>query len=115
MRSLSFIFVFAVSLGLTGFLSCLEVHGETKPNQYPVIQMATPTPVKPQTLSQPDERNSGAFSTYSQSDYMRFEPYNTFPRELDLWSLEKDRFIRSIPVISPEKTTFAYSEVLFAP
>lgn len=47
-------------------------------------------------------------------DRTKYEPYNTFPRELDLWNLEGRRFIRSPVVVSPDKSAFVYSEVIFA-
>lgn len=45
----------------------------------------------------------------------RLEPYNAFPRELDLWNLEGRRFIRSLPVLSPDRGRYAYSEILYMP
>lgn len=79
----------------------------------------SPSPVvTPQSLPQPDERGNSPLSVDSQgngADYMRFEPYNTFPKELDLWSLEKARFIRSAAVLNPERDAYVYSEVLFVP
>ena len=83
-----------------------------------VIPMSPSPVVTPQSLPQPDERGSSPFSLNGQGegmDYMRFEPYNTFPKELNLWSLEKARFIRSTPVLNPERDAYAYSEVLFIP
>jgi len=50
-----------------------------------------------------------------RSQYMQFEPYNTFPREIDLGGLEVSRLIRSIPVLTPKKDYYAYSEVMFVP
>ena len=84
----------------------------------PVIQMATPPGIQPQSLPQGDTRGTSALSVDTAAntrDYMHYAPYNTFPREMDLWSLEKDRFVRSIPVISPDKSAFVYTEVLFVP
>lgn len=46
---------------------------------------------------------------------MRYEPYNTFPRELDLWNLEGKKQILSDVVVSPDRRYFAYSEVIFMP
>jgi hypothetical protein len=51
----------------------------------------------------------------SQNDYMTYQPYNTFPQEIDLWELEKKRLIYSIPVLSPDKSQFVYSEISFLP
>ena len=48
-------------------------------------------------------------------DFMRYEPYNQFPRELDLWNLEGKRLIQSPPVVSPDKSAFIYTEILFLP
>jgi hypothetical protein len=49
------------------------------------------------------------------ADFMRYEPYNQFPRELDLWNLEGKRLIQSPPVVSPDKSAFIYTEILFLP
>jgi hypothetical protein len=49
------------------------------------------------------------------SDFMRYEPYNQFPRDLDLWNLEGKRLIQSPPVVSPDKSAFIYTEILFLP
>lgn len=49
------------------------------------------------------------------ADYMRYEPYNLFPREIDLWNLEGKRLIQSPPVVSPDKSAFVYTEILFLP
>lgn len=108
-------------LGLIALLSFTPAESMRKGKEAqlgPVIPMS-PSPLQPQpSVPQPDERGSSPLSTDSQTnsqDFMRFEPYNTFPREIDLWTLESARFIRSIPVLSPEKNRFAYSEVIFVP
>lgn len=109
----------ALSLCLVVFLGGLiSGHNASlaQPKTGNVIPMSTPPTVKPQSFPQPDERGSSPLSTDTQGsvpDYMKFEPYNTYPREIDLWTLEASRFIRSIPVVSPEKSVFAYSDVMF--
>lgn len=50
----------------------------------------------------------------SESAYVRFEPWDV-GRELNLWQYEKRRFYRSDPVLSPDRSLYAYSEVLFMP
>lgn len=49
------------------------------------------------------------------ADYMTYTPYNTFPREIDLWNLEGKRLIQSPVVVAPDKNSFVYTEVLFVP
>jgi hypothetical protein len=84
-----------------------------------VIQISVPPPIKPETL--PIKANPGDGSSYSidnpanVKDYMQYEAYNTFPREIDLWNLEGKRLIRGLSVISPDRTAFVYSEVMFIP
>jgi hypothetical protein len=84
-----------------------------------IIQISTPPPVTPETL--PVQNIPGADAPLSPDnpanvqDYMQYEAYNTFPREIDLWNLEGKRLIQSLPVISPDKTAFVYSEVMFIP
>ena len=67
-------------------------------------------------LQTPGEGAGLSVDTFANTqDYMRYEPYNTFPRELDLWNLEGKKMIRSEVVASPDRQWFAYSEVLFIP
>jgi hypothetical protein len=54
-------------------------------------------------------------TTMNTPDPMQYTAYNTFPRELDLWGLEVKRLVRSLPVISPDKAAFVYTEVMFIP
>lgn len=87
--------------------------------------LPSPTQVSPippvQVDTQPLQQNPGGGSPHSTDsltntqDYMRYKPYNTYPRELDLWNLEGLRTIRSDAVISPDRRFFAYSEVIFMP
>lgn len=49
----------------------------------------------------------------NQNDYMTYTPYNLYPREIDLWDIEGKHLIQSIPVVSPDKSVFVYSEVMF--
>jgi hypothetical protein len=116
------IFKMALAFGLLSLIALAEgirlAESEARPQSGPVIQMATPPGTKPQSLPQGEKRENSPLSVDTQANtpgYMRYEPYNAFPRELDLWLLESARFIRSIPVISPDKSEFAYSEVLFVP
>jgi len=82
-----------------------------------VFHISTPPVIKPETLPVNETPGGGAeFSVDNPAnvkDYMQYEAYNTFPRDLDLWNLEGKRLIRSLPVISPDKTVFVYSEVMF--
>lgn len=48
-------------------------------------------------------------------DYMKYQPYNDGYIELDLWRLEATKFLRSTPVVSPDKSVMAYTEVTFMP
>ncbi len=80
----------------------------------------TPAPVViPETLPVYGvPANNAPLSVDSPSnipDYVRYEPYNTFPRELDLWNLEGRRLIQSPPVVAPDKSAFVYTEVMFTP
>jgi hypothetical protein len=105
-------------MGLMGLMSGLPAESRKTAKMGEVIPMSPPPMLPPQSYPQPDERGNSPLSVDSQgngSDHMKFEPYNTFPREIDLWTLEKARFIRSIPVLTPEKDAYAYSEVLFVP
>ncbi len=105
-------------LGWSLFATVWEVPALARSRTGPVIPMATPPGIKPQSLPQGDTRGSSPLSVDTATntrDYMHYEPYNTFPREMDLWSLEKTRFVRSIPVISPDRSEFVYTEVLFVP
>lgn len=84
-----------------------------------VIQLSPVPPLYPD--SQPVSSYPGASSPASVDnpnnawDYVRFEPYNLYPRELDLWNLEGRRFIRSNPVLTPDKAQYAYTEIMFIP
>lgn len=83
------------------------------------IELSEPPPIKPD--SEPVEIRPGFHSPVSVDapanipDYTKYEPYNTFPRELDLWNLEGQRFFRSPAVIAPDKSAFAYTEVTYLP
>lgn len=77
----------------------------------PVFTISQPLPLQPETQPITENQSGSAVS----SDHMHYEPYNIFPRELDLWNLEGRRFVRSQPVISPDKSEFAYTEVMFVP
>jgi hypothetical protein len=84
-----------------------------------VIPLSPIPPVTPDT--QPSTPYPGSSSSLSVDNpanarkFVRFEPYNTHPRELDLWNLEGRRFVRSPSVLSPDKSRFAYSEILYMP
>jgi len=107
-----------LAVSLMGLISGLPAESRKTAKVGPIIPMSPPPVQAPESLPQPDERGDSPLSVDTQSngsDYMKFEPYNTFPREIDLWTLEKDRFIRSIPVLTPEKDAYAYSEVIFVP
>lgn len=80
----------------------------------------TPVP-PPQPESRPVVQTPGggadlSVDTFANTpDRMQYEPYNTFPRELDLWNLEGKKIIRSDVVVAPSRKHFAYSEVVFIP
>lgn len=84
-----------------------------------VIQLSPAPSFPPETLPVP--QMPGGYSPLSPDnpdnirDGMRFEPYNTFPREVDLWNLEGERLIRSLPVVSPDRREFVYTEMMFIP
>lgn len=99
---------------------CLIPAWAAQKNEPPkVIQVNPPPPVQPVTVpvtSYPQSQSPLSIdSTVNTQGYMRFEPYNTYPRELDLWNLEGRRFLRSDAVVAPGKDAFVYSEVLFMP
>jgi hypothetical protein len=73
-------------------------------------------PMQPETLPvvQPPPGNLQT-SAPNPQEYIQYEAYNTFPRDLDLWGLEAKHLIRSQPVLSPDKTAFVYTEVMFIP
>jgi hypothetical protein len=48
-------------------------------------------------------------------DPVAFTTYNDGYIELDLWRLEDKKFVRSRPVIAPDKQWMAYTEVIFMP
>jgi hypothetical protein len=85
----------------------------------------TPIQVTPSPVMAPETQpvygvpaNNAPLSVDSPAnipDYVRYEPYNTFPRELDLWNLEGRRLIQSPPVVAPDKSAFVYTEVMFTP
>lgn len=83
------------------------------------IEINPPPVVQPDTL--PAHNPPGANAPLSVDnpaniqDYMTYEPYNLFPKEIDLWNLEGERLIRSPVVVAPDKNSFVYTEVLFMP
>lgn len=113
-------FIPLLATGLAGFLavSALAAQPRIEPSDGP-IELSKPPVIQPE--STPIKPNPGGGSTLSpdalsnSGDYMKYEPYNTFPRELDLWNLEGTRFVRGPAVISPDKSLFAYSEVIYIP
>jgi hypothetical protein len=72
-----------------------------------------PTQSVPQVPGGGASLSVDAFS--NTQDYMKYEPYNAFPKELDLWNLEGKKLVRSEVVVSPDRQRFAYSEVIFMP
>ncbi len=84
-----------------------------------VIQVNPAPPVQANTLpvtAYPQSQSPlSVDSMVNTQGHMRFEPYNTFPREMNLWGLEARRFLRSDAVVSPGKDAFVYTEVLFMP
>lgn len=107
--------VLLLSVGL--FWACPLAQAAHKKGK--VIQISTPPPIRPETLPVNETPGGGAaFSVDNPAnvkDYMQYEAYNTFPRDIDLWNLEGKRLIRSLAVVSPDKTSFAYTEVMFIP
>ncbi len=83
------------------------------------IELNSAPVVKPQT--QPVQSLPGANAPLSVDnpdniqDYIRYEPYNLIPRDIDLWNLEGKRLIQSKVVAAPDKNAFVYTEVLFTP
>jgi hypothetical protein len=72
------------------------------------FEPAPPTPSVTSPLSTDSPINA-------QPDYMKYSPYNDGYIELDLWRIEVNKFVRSRPVVSPDKQTMAYTEVIFMP
>lgn len=83
------------------------------------IELNPPPVVQPDTrpIHQPLGANAplSVDNPANTPDYVRYEPYNTFPRELDLWNLEGKRLIQSPVVVNPDKTAFVYTQVMFVP
>ncbi len=106
--------MFRTLLSLILLFVCLNPAQADEPvqlNPAPAIQPETspmnPVPGHGSPLSVDSHANT--------ADYMQYEPYNIFPREVDLWNLEGQKLVRSEPVVSPDKSVFAYSETLFMP
>lgn len=96
------------------------IDGNAKaPEPGKMIQISMPPPVTPETLPVGSTLGNGASMSpdnpANAQDYMQFEAYNTFPRDIDLWNLEGKRLIRSLPVVSPDKSAFVYTDVMFIP
>lgn len=76
-------------------------------------------PILPDTLPVPGRNAATVAAPPSKGAQapgsLRYELYNTFPRELDIWDLEGKRFIRGPAVIAPDRSAFVYSEVIFTP
>lgn len=83
------------------------------------LELSPPPVVKPDSLSVITSPGGNASLSVDNPanvpDYMTYEPYNVFPREIDLWNLEGKRLIQSPVVVSPDKNSFVYTEVLFVP
>ncbi|MEB3287414.1 MAG: hypothetical protein VKJ04_07915 [Vampirovibrionales bacterium] len=50
----------------------------------------------------------------SESSFVRYMPYDA-GKEFDLWRLEAKRFFRSEPVLTPDHSGYAYTEVSYLP
>ncbi len=83
------------------------------------VQLTSPQPTRRETMPiNPSLASSSPLSIDNpdnSQDYMRYTPYNTYTRDIDLWNIEGSRFVRSPVVLSPDKSRFVYSEVLFVP
>lgn len=94
-------------------------HAKKTSEPSPVILLASPPTIQPNTLPQtqiPGGNAGVSVDTYTNTqDFTRYTPYNSFPRELDLWNLEGARLVRSEAILSPDRRFFVYTEALFMP
>jgi hypothetical protein len=109
-----FSFLFNLSLGCAWEKPAIF----SKPKNVNIYLSPVPPTIAPETIPIIPGRNattSGDAEDTASPDFMRYEPYNIYPHELDLWELESKRFVRGPSVISPDKSTFVYTEVVFVP
>ena len=87
----------------------------SKPKNVNIYLSPVPPAADPETIPIIPGRNATTSdeAETTSPDFMHYEPYNIYPHELDLWELESKRFIRGPSVISPDKSTFVYTEVVF--
>lgn len=72
------------------------------------------TPGQPTPQGTPQGMPQAGTPTAGESAYVTYQPYQ-IGKELDLWNIEAKRFIRSEPVMAPDRHAYAYTEVIFTP